>query len=82
MAGMIKTDDINSTLIEPLYYTFKTRSKRYKATKFGVLDEVADHVRSMAGESVIHYVLWALTVVVMILELCVLSPDLMGVFSK
>ena len=82
MANMIKASDINSTLIEPLYYTFKTRSKRYKATKFGVLDEVADHARSMAGESVIHYVLWSLTVVVMIVELCLLSPELTGVLAK
>jgi hypothetical protein len=82
MAGMIKTDDINSTLLEPLYFTFKTRSKHYKATKFSLLDEVADHARSMAGESVIHYILWALTAVVMIIELCLLSPELIGVLQK
>ncbi len=72
LAQMLKQDDVKSSLIEPLYYTFKTRSKRYKASRFSLLDELADHVKSMSGESVIHYMLWTLTVVVMIIDLCLL----------
>lgn len=69
LAQMLEHDDVKSSLIEPLYYTFKTRSKRYKASHFGLLDELSDHVRSLSGESVIHYVLWSLTAVVMIVDL-------------
>lgn len=72
LAQMLKQDDIKSSLLEPLYYTFKTRSKRYKASRFSLLDELTDHVKSMSGESVIHYVLWTLLAVVMIVDLCVL----------
>ena len=72
LAQMLNTDDVKSALIEPLYYTFKTRSRRYKASHFGMLDELSDHVRSLSGESVIHYVLWSLLAVAMILDLLLL----------
>ena len=72
LAQMLKHDDIKSLLLEPLYYTFKTRSKSYKASQFSLLDELTDHVRSMSGESVIHYVMWTLLAVVMIVDFCFL----------
>jgi hypothetical protein len=74
----LKTEDIKSTLLEPLYYTFKTKSQRYKASHFSVLDEVDDQIHSFSGESVIHYLLWSLLVIVMILELCLFSPKVIG----
>jgi hypothetical protein len=74
----LKTEDIKSTLLEPLYYTFKTKSQRYKASHFSVLDEVDDQIHSISGESVIHYLLWSLLVIVMILELCLFSPKVIG----
>lgn len=73
LAQMLRQEDIKSSLQEPLYYTFKTRSVRYKASRFGLLDELNDHVRSMSGEAVIHYVLWTLMAVVMIVDLCILK---------
>lgn len=69
LAQMVRQEDIKSSLLEPLYYTFKTRSVRYKASRFGLLDELSDHVRSLSGESIIHYILWSLLVVVMIIDL-------------
>ena len=71
-------DDIQSSLLEPLYYTFKTKSSRYKSSHFSVLDEVDDHIHSLSGESVIHYILWSLFTIVMICELFLLSPQLFG----
>ena len=67
----LKNDDINTTLLDPLYYTFKTRSSRYSATKFSLLDDVDNQVHSYAGESVIHYLLWCLMVVALIVMLLV-----------
>ena len=63
-------EDLQSTLLEPLYYTFKTKSRRYKASKSGVIDEAIDQVRALSGESVMHYVLWSLLFVVLIVEFC------------
>ena len=75
---VLSNQDVRSTLLDPLYFTFKTRSQRYKASNFGLLDEVADQTHSISGELVIHYVLWALTAVVLILELCLFSPKVIG----
>lgn len=55
--GDILKDDVKTTLIEPLYYTFKTKSYRFKGSKFGVLDDAQEHIRSVSGEIVLHYVL-------------------------
>lgn len=74
---LLKDDDVKSSLLEPLYYTFKTKSQRYKSSKFGLLDEVSDQVNSMSGESVIHYVLWSLLVLVLVAEFCLFSSQLL-----
>jgi len=70
--------DIKTTLLEPLYFAFRTKSQRYKATHFSVLDEIEDHINSLSGESVIHYILWTLLAFVMICELCLFSPHVVG----
>ncbi len=71
--------DIKSTLLEPLYFTFKQKSYRFKGSKFGLLDDVANQVRSISGESVIHYILWSLMVVMLIAELVIFSPNLLNI---
>lgn len=73
--NVLSNQDVRSTLLDPLYYTFKTRSHRYKASNFGQLDEVADQTHSISGEVVIHYVLWTLTVIVLLLELFLLNQN-------
>ena len=72
-------DDIKSTLLEPLYYTFKTKSFKYKGSKFAVLDDVTDQIRSISGESVIHYILWCTLIAVLVAEFVIFSPSLMNV---
>lgn len=72
-------DDIQSSLLEPLYYTFKTKSYKYKGSKFGMLDDVSDQVRSISGESVLHYILWSLMALLLVAEFVAFSPKLMNV---
>ena len=72
-------NDIKSSLLEPLYYTFKTKSYRFKGSKFGLLDDVTDQVRSISGESVLHYVLWSILALIFVLDFIVYSPSLMNV---
>ena len=72
-------NDIKSTLLEPLYYTFKTKSYRFKGSKFGLLDDVTEQVRSISGESVLHYVLWSILALIFVLIFVVYSPSLMNV---
>jgi hypothetical protein len=72
-------NDIKSTLLEPLYYTFKTKSYRFKGSKFGLLDDVTDQVHSISGESVLHYVLWSILAAIFVLDFIIYSPSLMNV---
>ena len=72
-------NDIKSTLLEPLYYTFKTKSFKFKGSKFGLLDDVTDQVRSISGESVLHYVLWSILALIFVLDFIIYSPSLMNV---
>lgn len=74
--GMME-DDVKSGLLEPLYYTFKQKSFRFKGSKFSMLDDVNNQVRSISGESVAHYVLWSLMVLLVFLELVLFSPKLL-----
>jgi len=76
---VLSSDDIKSSLLEPLYYTFKTKSYRYKSSKFGLLDDVAEQVRSVSGESVLHYVLWSLLMAILVAEFCLFSPKICNV---
>ena len=79
LSEMFNTDDIKSTLLEPLYYTFKTRSQRYKASNFRMLDEITDQVRAMTGEAVVHYMMWTVTAVLLIADLLILRNCLTNV---
>ena len=72
----VVSDDVKSSLIEPLYYTFKQKSYRYKGSKFGMLDDVNNQVRSLSGESVLHYMLWSLMVFLLLMEMILFSPSL------
>ena len=72
-------DDVKSTLLEPLYYTFKTKSYRFNGSKFGILNDVTDQVRSISGESVLHYVLWSILALIFVLNFIIFSPSLLNV---
>ena len=72
-------DDVKSTLLEPLFYTFKTKAYKFKGSKFGMLSEVTDQVRSISGESVLHYVLWSILALIFVLNFIIFSPALMNV---
>lgn len=72
-------NDVKSSLLEPLYYTFKTKSYRYKGSKFGLLNDVTDQVRSISGESVLHYILWSMLALLFVLDFIIFSPSLMNV---
>lgn len=75
---ILNSEDINTSLLEPLYYTFKTKSFRYKSTKFGLLDDISNQIRSISGESVLHFVMWSIMFIVLIGEFCLFSPHLLN----
>ena len=75
---MMDNSDIKSTLLEPLYFTFKQKSFRFKGSKFGLLDDVNNQVRSISGESVLHYILWSIMVGILVMEMILFSPKLLN----
>ena len=77
MKNLLNDNDVKTSLLEPLYYTFKTKSNRFKSIKFGMLEELSDHVRSLSGESVMHYVMWSIMMLILVLEFCIFSSSLL-----
>ena len=73
----VMEDDIKTTLIEPLYYTFKMKSFKFKGSKFSMLDDVTNQVRTITSESVLHYVLWSIMVAMLVAEMVLFSPRLL-----
>lgn len=74
----VMEDDIKSTLLEPLYYTFKQKSFKFKGSKFNMLDDVTNQIRSISGESVLHYIMWSIMIGLLLLEFVVMSPKLLN----
>ena len=75
---VMEDDDVKSTLLEPLYYTFKQKSFRFKGSKFSLLDDVTNQVRSISGESVMHYVLWSLMMALLVMEMVLFNGKLLN----
>ena len=65
----VMDDDMKSSLLEPLYYTFKTKSIRFRGSKFNVLDDVKNQFKSVSSDSVIHYALWSIFALVVLVGL-------------
>ena len=76
--GEVMESDVKTTLMEPLVYTFKQKSYRFKGSKFALLDDVANQVRSISGESVLHYKVWTLMVALVLLEMALFNPKLLN----
>lgn len=68
-------NDVKSALLEPLYYTFKVKTYKYKSSKFGLLDDLYNQMRSVAGESVLHHAIWCLMPLAFVLLMFLFSPS-------
>lgn len=71
-------DEISTRLLEPLYYTFKTRSYKYRGSKFGLLDDIAAEVKFTEKDVFVHYVSWIMLMIVMTGVFIWFHPALMG----
>lgn len=78
LVNEVMEDDIKSTLIEPLSYTFKQKSFKFKGSKFNLLDDVVNQIRSISSESVLHYLIWCMMIGAVLLEMVVFHPKLMN----
>ena len=76
--GEVMEHDVKTGLMEPLIYTFKQKSFKFKGSKFAMLDDVTNQVRSISGESVLHYRVWTLMVVMLLIEMILFNPKLLN----
>ena len=70
--------DVKTSLMEPLIYTFKQKSFKFKGSKFAMLDDVTNQVRSISGESVLHYQIWALMAALVVAEMVLFNPKILN----
>lgn len=68
MVAELIDDDVKTMLLEPLYYTFKTKSHHYSGSKFSAMDNLRDHYTSVTTEAFIHYLLWSLMALALVME--------------
>jgi hypothetical protein len=43
-----------------------------------MLDDVTNQIRSISGESVLHYILWSMLLALLVLEMIIISPKLLN----
>ena len=78
LINQVMEDDVKSGLMEPLVYTFKQRSFKFKGSKFALLDDVTNQVRAISGESVLHYIVWSIMAAILVLEMLLFNPKIMN----
>lgn len=62
-------EDVQTALIDPLYYTFRVKNDRFTGSNYSTLDSAEDRLRDIGGEITIHYALATLLPVAIIIEL-------------
>ena len=71
------TQDVNTQLIEPLIYTFKSHTLKYKSSKFNLMEDIAMEVSSAEGELTLHYTSWIIFFALFIITFVLYHPSLM-----
>lgn len=61
--------DEDSALNEMLYYTFRSRTFKFKGSNFGVMDDAVGEARSSSTEKIINCVMWSLVPACLIIAL-------------
>lgn len=74
----ILEDNEKTALVEPLYYTFKSRSNKFKGSKFNVLDDVEQRIGFSNISRSLHYLYLGLAVTILILEMMLYNRNLLN----
>lgn len=60
MVNEIVDEDVKTSLLEPLYFTFKTKASRYNGSRFSQMANLRDHFTAVSTEAMAHHILWSL----------------------
>lgn len=69
-------DNEKTALLEPLYYTFRSRSNKFKGSKFNVLDEMEENIGYSNIKRSLHYLYLALALMILIAEMVLFNHNL------
>ncbi|MCF0160219.1 MAG: hypothetical protein HUJ99_05470, partial [Bacteroidaceae bacterium] len=71
------SQDSDTQLVEPLVYSFKSKTLKYNSSKMGVMDDIAMEVSSARGELMTHYWGWIIFFLLFIVVFVLYHPALM-----
>lgn len=74
----ILEDNEKTALMEPLYYTFKSKSNKFKGSKFNVLDDVEQRIGFSNLRRSLHYLYLAMAVIILIVEMLLFNHKLLN----
>lgn len=70
--------DENKILLEKLYYTFKARSFKFKASNFGAMDDLAGESNAARYEVELKCIIWSILLCVLVLIFVIYHPSLLN----
>ena len=70
--------DENKMLMEKLFYTFKARSFKFKASNFGAMDDLAGESNAARYETELKCIIWSILLCVLVLIFVVYHPSLLN----
>ena len=75
----ILQENINTTLLDPLYYAYRQKSSMYKGSNYKALDDVIGVMNAMKVELYIHYVQWTVFMAVLLGMFICFHPKLLNI---
>lgn len=70
--------DENKALIEKLYYTFKTKSFKFKGSNFSLMDDIVDESKASSYGKFITCLIWGVLILVLILLFVWYHPSMLN----
>ena len=77
LSGIFSVDD-NKALLEKMFYTFKTKSFKFKGSNFGMLDDVVDESRAASYEKLLTCTIWGVMLLVLVLLFIWYHPSMLN----
>ncbi|MBQ8593742.1 MAG: protein kinase [Bacteroidaceae bacterium] len=72
-------ENVNQTLLDPLYYTYKQKSFQFKGSNFKAIDEAVGVITASKVEFYAHYIEWILFMLTLATLFIVFHADLLNI---
>lgn len=72
-------EKVEMSLMEPLYFTYKTSVSKFRGSDYGALEDAIEVVRNTKRELRTHYLLWSMLVAIFIVLFVCYHPQFLGI---